>query len=96
MTARRVSTHDFPPATLAAVDHRQGGRYCVICREQKLVTPPNVPLVLDHMQPLSRGGTNDPSNLQWLCVDHNRHKGAKAAPSVASAKFPAWSRRARS
>lgn len=31
---------------------------------------------LDHKVPLSRGGTNDLGNLQWLCKNVNRAKGA--------------------
>lgn len=32
---------------------------------------------LDHIQPLSCGGSNDRSNLQWLCAPCNLSKGAK-------------------
>lgn len=32
---------------------------------------------LDHIVPLSRGGTNWPQNLQWLCASCNLAKGAK-------------------
>jgi hypothetical protein len=32
--------------------------------------------VLDHKIPLSRGGTNDASNLQWLDKEVNRAKGS--------------------
>jgi hypothetical protein len=32
--------------------------------------------VLDHKIPLSRGGTNDASNLQWLDSEVNKAKGA--------------------
>lgn len=84
----RLATRDFPPSVLAAVDRRQGGRYCVACREAGLDTPPAEPLELDHMQPLSQGGTNDPSNLQWLCRGHNRGKQARRAPR----KDPPWAR----
>lgn len=91
----RTPTRDFPASTIAAVDRRQGGRYCVLCREHGLVTPADEPLELDHMQPVARGGTDDPNNLQWLCRSHNRAKGERRGPSVAAAKLPAWSRRER-
>ena len=32
---------------------------------------------VDHIKPLSRGGTNWPSNIQWLCIDCNLRKSAK-------------------
>lgn len=32
---------------------------------------------IDHITPIARGGTNDPTNLQLLCPDCNRRKGAK-------------------
>lgn len=32
---------------------------------------------LDHKTPLSRGGTNDESNLQWTCAACNLEKRAK-------------------
>lgn len=36
-----------------------------------------VSLTIDHVIPKSKGGTNDPTNLQTLCHDCNRIKGAK-------------------
>lgn len=84
----RRAARDFPPSVLAAVDRRQGGRYCVHCREAGLTTPPDEPLELDHMQPVSRGGTDDPSNLQWLCRGHNRSKGARKR----ARREPPWAR----
>lgn len=43
---------------------------CGNCHEQK-------PLTRDHIVPLSRGGTNDISNIQPLCGPCNSSKGAK-------------------
>lgn len=37
----------------------------------------NIGYHLDHMTPLSRGGSNDPTNLQLLCAPCNSSKGAK-------------------
>lgn len=34
-------------------------------------------LELDHIVPVSKGGTNERTNLQTLCYTHNRKKGAK-------------------
>ena len=45
------------------------GLPCVVCGE-----PSNS---VDHIIPLSRGGTNDPSNLQPMCQLCNSKKGAK-------------------
>jgi 5-methylcytosine-specific restriction endonuclease McrA len=76
---RRLATRDFPPGVLELVDKKQGGRFCVLCREQGLTTPADEPLVLDHLQPLSRGGDNHFLNLRWLCRGHNarRRTGAE-------------------
>lgn len=32
---------------------------------------------IDHIQPISRGGTNHPSNLRALCAHCNQSKGAR-------------------
>jgi 5-methylcytosine-specific restriction endonuclease McrA len=38
--------------------------------------PPEVTLEVDHIFPVSKGGTNDPGNLTTSCYDCNRGKGA--------------------
>ena len=46
------------------------GRICAICGQT------NSPMHLDHIYPWSKGGTNDPENLQVLCGPCNITKGA--------------------
>lgn len=88
---RRIPTRDFPPEVLALVDERLGGRYCVECRALGLVTPEGEPLEADHLQPLSKEGTNHHRNLTWRCRSHNRGRGARSA--LAPAKAPRWARK---
>lgn len=46
---------------------------CAYCR--CVLYPDNQ--VLEHMTPLSRGGTNDRSNVCWACWDCNTRKGTQ-------------------
>jgi hypothetical protein len=87
---RRLALEDYPPEVIALVEHRLGGRFCVLCREQALVTPADEPLVLDHLRPLSQDGDNHHLNLRWLCRSHNA--GRRDRPLWAGR--PAWERRA--
>ena len=50
--------------------------YCVECRGVGL---PEDPLTVDHIVPLSKGGTNDLANLQVLHRSCNSRKGANSA-----------------
>jgi 5-methylcytosine-specific restriction enzyme A len=45
---------------------------CQLCGRR----PPEVILEVDHIFPVARGGTNDIGNLQALCRECNRAKGA--------------------
>lgn len=88
---RRLAVGEYPPEVLDLVDRRQGGRFCALCREQGLVTPEGELLVLDHLQPLSKGGDNHHSNIRWLCASHNAGRRDRALWHGR----PAWERRAR-
>ncbi|NEO31194.1 MAG: HNH endonuclease [Symploca sp. SIO3C6] len=46
---------------------------CVFCGR----ISSEVKLEVDHILPFSKGGKNDISNLQTLCFDCNRGKGAR-------------------
>lgn len=62
----------IPPSIRVSILHRDGYK-CVFCgRSSK-----QVELEVDHILPFSKGGTNEPSNLQTLCFDCNRGKGAR-------------------
>ncbi|MBE3064142.1 MAG: HNH endonuclease [Spirochaetes bacterium] len=37
--------------------------------------PPEVSLDIDHILPVSKGGSNTPANLRFLCQHHNRSRG---------------------
>ena len=58
------------------------GWICYLCGCLTLPdAPPRHPRypTLDHVKPLSRGGTNDPENLRCACLDCNARKHAKGA-----------------
>lgn len=58
-------TQDQWLALCASYDYR-----CLACQEKK-------PLTVDHIIPLSRGGSNDISNIQPLCQSCNSEKGTR-------------------
>jgi 5-methylcytosine-specific restriction endonuclease McrA len=62
----------LPASVRVSVLHRDGYK-CVFCGH----SPPEVKLEVDHKIPFSKGGSNDLSNLQTLCLDCNRGKGAR-------------------
>lgn len=65
----RPYRHPIKPDVRAAIYERDGHQ-CVTCGASE-------PLQIDHIFPWSRGGTDEPSNLQTLCAPCNRSKGAK-------------------
>jgi 5-methylcytosine-specific restriction endonuclease McrA len=67
---KKRSRH-IPLSVRFAVLQRDGHK-CVSCG----ICPPVVTLEVDHKEPFSKGGSNKISNLQTLCFDCNRGKGA--------------------
>lgn len=62
----------IPLSIRVSILHRDGYK-CVFCgRNAK-----QVELEVDHILPFSKGGSNDPNNLQTLCFDCNRGKGSR-------------------
>jgi len=59
----------FSRKKLLAVYQKSNG-LCVACKQSEN-------LEVDHIVPLSRGGSNDLENLQLLCATCNRSKGTK-------------------
>lgn len=69
---KKRSRH-IPLSVRFAVLQRDGHK-CVSCGN----SPPKVKLEVDHKKPFSKGGSNDISNLQTLCYECNRGKGARS------------------
>ena len=71
-TQKEKPTRYIPSSVRVDVLSRDGYK-CVFCgRNAKEVT-----LEIDHIIPFSRGGSNESDNLQTLCFDCNRGKGAR-------------------
>jgi len=62
-----VETWDFSPETKTAILKRDGYR-CVVCGRG---TREGVELTVDHIKPKDMGGTNEASNGETLCTQHN-------------------------
>ncbi|BAY43755.1 hypothetical protein SAMD00079811_13370 [Scytonema sp. HK-05] len=69
--AKRRSRH-IPASVRVSVLHRDGYK-CVFCG----ISARQIELEVDHIVPFSKGGSHDISNLQTLCIDCNRGKGAR-------------------
>jgi len=67
---KEVKVFDFSHKIKQAILKRDGYR-CVICgRGEK----DGIELVVDHIKPKDKGGTNDIENGQTLCMEHNLMK----------------------
>jgi len=62
-----VKLWDFSPKVIKAILKRDNYR-CVVCGRGRA---DGVELVVDHIKPKDKGGTNDISNGQTLCMEHN-------------------------
>ncbi|MCK4409764.1 MAG: HNH endonuclease [Candidatus Eisenbacteria sp.] len=69
---RLLEADPIPDSARYMVLKESGGR-CALCGATKQERP----LDVDHIKPRSKGGTNDPSNLQVLRSKCNRSKGNK-------------------
>jgi 5-methylcytosine-specific restriction protein A len=59
------------PASVRQAIYERDSYTCVTCDAY------NTALSLDHIIPVSRGGSDDPSNLQTMCLPCNLRKGAR-------------------
>lgn len=62
-----VELFDFDERTKKAIIERDNYR-CVVCGRSK---EDGIELVVDHVKPKDKGGTNDMKNGQTLCTEHN-------------------------
>jgi 5-methylcytosine-specific restriction enzyme A len=63
----------YIPASIRVDVLSRDGYKCVFCGRSSQETS----LEIDHVFPFSQGGSNKPDNLQTLCIDCNRGKGAR-------------------
>lgn len=84
---RTLNTSVASPSTTKRIDGntriavvkrlaRERPRMCAECYRHGLVRFGDE---LDHIAPLWKGGSNDPVNLQWLCVACHAEKTAREA-----------------
>lgn len=69
----RERRRSLPPKLRYEILHRDGYT-CRYCGRK----PPEVELEVDHIEPVSQGGTDDPGNLMTSCRDCNRGKGIRS------------------
>ena len=67
---RELAAGPVDPQLIVTLWRTQEDR-CYYCKTRQ------ARMQLEHKQPLSRGGTNDPTNLCLACAECNRQKGTK-------------------
>lgn len=77
----RSIRYRFPKSQYERIPLTQSQRFEILRRDKFTCRycgrkSPEVTLEVDHIYPVSKGGTNDPSNLTTSCYDCNRGKGA--------------------
>ena len=65
---------DIPDAVLARL-RQEAGRRCGYCRTSSKIT--GQPLTVEHILPVTRGGSSDEGNLWLACRRCNEFKGAQ-------------------
>lgn len=84
--ARGGGYHPFTAAEISVLWHKTKG-VCVYCRISLGFGPADASKYeIDHLHPLSKGGTNEMHNLQCICPSCNRKKSAKL-PHVFAAQL---------
>jgi len=68
LVARTRRAFSFQDYLMIAIRSDQRCEYC-----QK--SPPDVTLEIDHIVPVSKGGSESALNLRFLCQSHNRSRG---------------------
>ncbi|MEO3677390.1 HNH endonuclease [Rheinheimera sp. FR7-31] len=59
--------------------YREKGHCAICCTDLTGLYSTGQELAIDHIVPLAKGGTNDPTNLQILCKHCNSAKGARSS-----------------
>jgi hypothetical protein len=69
---RSIANRAISEPVLREMIFERDGRKCLKCGGTEFLS-------VDHIVPVFRGGTNEPSNLQTLCISCNCKKGTKTA-----------------
>jgi hypothetical protein len=78
MILKVIDTEKLKSKKLRFEVFKRDGFTCQYCGN----TPPAVVLEVDHIQPKSKGGTNDINNLTTSCFDCNRGKAANELTKI--------------